>query len=71
MHMRLLANFPFRRLDLLVGPRLHRLPPKKPRLLEKPLLGRVGLLEISVRILYRPDYRRESIAQMRMRMKNN
>src|SRR5271169_2023459 len=32
---------------------LHRLSSQKPHLLDDPLFGRVGLLEISLRVLYR------------------
>ena len=55
MRMRLLTNFPFRHFHLLLRPSLHRLTPQKPHLLYDPLFGRIGLLEISLRILYRAD----------------
>src|ERR1700686_4912086 len=47
-------------------PPLHRLPPQMPHLLEDPLFGRVRLLEISLRVLYGADYRRESISKIRV-----
>src|SRR5271168_1651861 len=53
MHLRLLTNFPFRHFDLPLRPPLHRLSSQKPHLLDDPLFGRVGLLEISLRVLYR------------------
>ena len=65
--MGLSTNFSFRRFDLFVGPPLHRLASEKPHLLEKTLFGRVGLLEISFRILYGADYRYESISKLRVR----
>jgi hypothetical protein len=37
-----------------------------PHLLEDPLFGRVRLLEISLRVLYGADYRRESISKIRV-----
>jgi len=67
MTMRLFTNFLFRHFDLLVGPPLQRRPSKKPHLLDEPLFGRVRLLEISLGILYRTDYRCESIPKIRMR----
>jgi hypothetical protein len=66
MHARLLANFSFRQSDMLVGPPLQRLPPQKLHLLDDPLFSRVRLLEISLRVLYRPDYRRNAISKIRM-----
>jgi len=67
MHMSLSTNFSFRRFDLLLGPPLQRLPPKKPHFLDQPLFDRVGLLEISLPVLYRADYRRESLSKIGMR----
>jgi hypothetical protein len=64
--MRLLTNFSLRHFDLPLRPPLQRLTPQKPHLLEDPLLGRVGLLEISLRILYRAHYRCESISKIRV-----
>ena len=49
--------------DLLLGPFLHRLPPQQPHLLDDPLFDRIGLLEISLRVLYRTDYRCESLSK--------
>jgi hypothetical protein len=66
MHTRLSTNLSFRRFDLFAGPPLHRLPPEKPHLFEKPLFGRVGPLEISLRILYGADYRDDSISKLRV-----
>ena len=66
MHLRLLTNFSFRHFDLPLRPPLHRLPPQKPHLLDDPLFGRVRLLEISLRVLYRADYRCESISKIRV-----
>jgi hypothetical protein len=66
MHMRLLTNFSFRRFDLLLRPPLQGLPPKKPHFLDQPLFDRVRLLEISLRVLYRADYRRESLSKIGM-----
>src|SRR5271170_2004584 len=60
MHMRLLTNFLLRHFHLLLRPPLHRLTPQKPHLLDDPLFGRIGLLEISLGILYRADNRRDS-----------
>src|SRR5208337_1907775 len=62
------TNFSFRRFDLVLGPSLHRLPPQQPYLLHDPLLDRIGLLEVSLAVLYRPNYRRESIAKTRVRL---
>ena len=59
MHLSLSTNFSFRRFDLVLGPSLHRLPPQQPHLLHDPLLDRIGLLEVSLAVLYRPNYRRE------------
>jgi len=67
MHMRLLANFPFRHFDLLLGPPLHRLPTQQSHLLDDPLFGRVRLLEISLRVLYCADDRCDSISKIGMR----
>jgi hypothetical protein len=64
--MRLLTNFSFRHFDLPLRPPLQRLPPQKPNLFEDPLFGRVGLLEISLRVLYRAHYRCESISKIRV-----
>src|SRR5271155_5587203 len=66
MHLRLLTNFSFRNFDLPLRPPLHRHPPQKPHLLDDPLFGRVGLLEISLRVLYGADYRCESISKIRV-----
>src|ERR1700675_5125067 len=66
MHLRLLTNFSFRPFALPLRPPLHRLPPQMPHLLEDPLFGRVRLLEISLRVLYGVDYRRESISKIRV-----
>ena len=66
MHLSLLTNFLFRHFDLPLRPPLHRLPPQMPHLLEDPLFGRVRLLEISLRVLYGADYRRESISKIRV-----
>jgi hypothetical protein len=60
MHVRLLTNFSFRHFHLLLRPSLQRLTPQKPHLLDDPLFRRIGLLEISLRILYRADYRHDS-----------
>ena len=68
MHLRLSTNFSFRRFDLVLGPSLHRLPPQQPHLLHDPLLDRIGLLEVSLAVLYRPNYRRESISKTRVRL---
>ena len=68
MHLSLSTNFSFRRFDLVLGPSLHRLPPQQPHLLHDPLLDRIGLLEVSLAVLYRPNYRRESIAKTRVRL---
>ena len=68
MHLRLSTNFSFRRFDLVLGPSLHRLAPQQPHLLDDPLFDRVGLLEVSLAVLYRPNYRRESIAKTRVRL---
>ena len=70
MHLRLSANFPFRRFDLPLGPSLHRLPPQEPHLLDDPLFGRVRLLEVSLRILYGNSYRCDSVSKIRMRVEN-
>jgi hypothetical protein len=67
MHTRFSTNFSFRRFDLFVGPPLYRLAPEKPHLFKKPLLGRVGLLETSLRILYGADDRHESISKLGVR----
>src|SRR5271156_3459680 len=56
MHMRLLANFPFRHFHLLLRPPLRRLTPRKPHLLDDAFFGRIGVPEISLRILYRAYY---------------
>jgi hypothetical protein len=69
MHVRLLANFSFRQFDLPVGPPLQRLPTQKLHLLDDPLFSRVRLLEISLRVLYRADYRRNAISKIRMCVK--
>src|ERR1700683_840253 len=66
MHLRLLTNFLFRHFDLPLRPPLHRLPPQMPHLLDDPLFGRVRLLEISLRVLYGADDRRESISKIRV-----
>ena len=55
MHMRLLMNFSLRHFHLLLRPPLQRLTTQKPHLLDNPLFGRISLLEISLRILYRAD----------------
>ncbi len=68
MHLRLSTNFSFRRFDLVLGPSLHRLPPQQPHLLHDPLLDRIGLLEVSLAVLYRPNYRRKSISKTRVRL---
>src|SRR5271157_5773637 len=68
MHLSLSTNFSFRRFDLVLGPSLHRLPPQQPHLLHDPLLDRIGLLEVSLAVLYRPNYRRESIGKTRVRL---
>ena len=68
MHLRLSTNFSFRRFDLVLGPSLHRLPPQQPHLLHDPLLDRIGLLEVSLAVLYRPNYRHESISKTRVRL---
>ena len=68
MHLSLSTNFSFRRFDLVLGPSLHRLPPQQPHLLHDPLLDRIGLLEVSLAVLYRPNYRRESISKTRVRL---
>ena len=70
MHMRLLTNFSFRHFHLLLRPPLQRLTPQKPHLLDDPLFGRIGLLEISLRILYCADYRRDSRTKTGARLKN-
>src|SRR5208337_410651 len=57
--------------DLVLGPSLHRLPPQQPHLLHDPLLDRIGLLEVSLAVLYRPNYRRESIAKTRVRLETD
>src|SRR5580704_2237317 len=64
MHLRLLTNFSFRPFDLPLRPPLQRLSPQKSHLLDDPLFGRVRLLEISLRVLYRADYRCESISKI-------
>ena len=69
MHARLLTNGSFRQFDLLVGPSLQRLPPQKLHLLDDPLFSRIRLLEISLRVLYRADYRRNAISKIRMCVK--
>ena len=66
MHAGLKANFLFRRRDPIMGPALHRLSTQKPHFLDQPLLHRVRLHEVSLRILYRPDDRRHSLAKLRM-----
>jgi hypothetical protein len=70
MHVRLSTNFSFRRFDLCFRPPLHRLAPEKPHLFEKPLFGRVSLLEISLAVRYRHGYRYESLAKIRVRLKD-
>ena len=69
MHAGLKANLLFRRRDPLVGPALHRFSTQKPHFLYKPLLGRVRFHEVSLRISYRPDNRRHSLAKLRMASK--
>ena len=69
MHVRLSANCSFRQPDLLVGPSLQRFPPQKLHLLEDPLFSRVRLLEISLRVLYRANHRRNAISKIRMCVK--
>ena len=68
MHLSLSTNFSFRRFDLVLGPSLHHLPPQQPHLLHDPLLDRIGLLEVSLAVLYRPNYRRKMIAKTRVRL---
>jgi hypothetical protein len=65
MHVRSLTNFLFRRFHLPLGPPLHRLLTEKPHLFEKPFFRSVRLLEISIRVVYRVDYRYESVSKFR------
>lgn len=68
MHPGLATNVPLRRLDPLVRPSLQRLAAQKPHFLDQPLLGGVRLSEIAVQVPHRADYRRQSVAKMRMRL---
>ena len=70
MHLRLLTNFSFRHFVLPFRPPPHRLSSQKPHLLDDPLFGRVGLREISLRVLYGADYRCESNSKIRVLLEN-
>ena len=65
MHVRALTNFMLRRFDPPLRPPLHRLLTEKPHLFEKPLFRSVRLLEISIRVFYGVDYRRENDLEVR------
>src|SRR5208283_2707628 len=69
MHPGLKANLPFRRLDPPRSPTLHHLSTQKPHFLHQPLLRRVRLHEVSLRIPHRPDDRRHSVAKLRTALK--
>src|SRR5271166_1875408 len=69
MHPGLKANLPFRRLDPPRSPTLHHLSTQKPHFLHQPLLRRVRLHEVSLRIPHRPDDRRHSVAKLRTVLK--
>lgn len=69
MHAGLKANFLFRRRDPIIGPAFHRFSAQKAHLLNQPLLNRVSLHEVSLRILHRPYDRRHSLAKLRMASK--
>src|SRR5271156_5698835 len=70
MHVRSLTNFSFRYFHLLLRPPPQRLTPQKPHLLDDALFGRIGLLEISLTILYRADYRNDSRPKTGVRLEN-
>src|SRR5271166_4822075 len=69
MHPGLKANLPFRRLDPPRSPTLHHLSTQKPHFRHQPLLRRVRLHEVSLRIPHRPDDRRHSVAKLRTVLK--
>jgi hypothetical protein len=69
MHPGLTANLPFRRLDPLLGPTLHRLTTEKPHFLDQSLLGSVSLLEISLRVPHRAGDRLYPLPKLRMASK--
>ena len=69
MHSGLTANLPFRRLDPLLGPTLHRLTTEKPHFLDQSLLGSVSLHEISLRVPHRAGDRLQSLPKLRMASK--
>ena len=64
MHAGLKANFLFRRRDPIIGPALHCFLTQKSHFLDQPLLNRVSLHEVSLRILHRPYDRRHSLAKL-------
>src|SRR5208283_4556412 len=51
------------------SPTLHHLSTQKPHFLHQPLLRRVRLHEVSLRIPHRPDDRRHSVAKLRTALK--
>jgi len=69
MHAGLKANFLFRRRDPMIGPALHRFSAQKAHFLDQPLLNRVSLHEVSLRICHRPYDRRHSLAKLRVTSK--
>jgi hypothetical protein len=64
--MRLLTNFSFRHFDPLLGPPLASRPNSHISS-TIPLFDRIGLLVISLRVLYRTDYRCESLSKTGVR----
>ena len=59
-------HVPLRHLDPLVRQTLQRLAAQKPHFLDQRLLGRVRHSEVSAPAPHRADYRRQSVARMRM-----
>ena len=70
MHPRLLTNFAFRHVNLVLRPALQRNPPQQPHLIDNPLFNGIGLLEIAIAIRYSTCDRCDPVAKLRMRRKN-
>ena len=66
MHPRLPADFLSGRLHLPLRPALQRFPAQMPHLFDHPLLGRVGLPQIAVRILHCESDRRHTVTKVGM-----